>query len=495
MSARFEAIRDTSSKNTRTYRWLLNGRWISGTGPPLIIRSAIDEKILGSVPTLTHEEVDNAIINAAASQPAWAATPLWKRRSIVHDVARLLSESQDIFAKMLVEEIAKPISLGRDEVIRTVELIDYYADEGLRLCGEIVPADAWSCFGKEKTALIERVPLGVVVAMPPFNYPINEAAPKIVAALMAGNSVVFKPPTQGSIVSLHFAHLFVDAGLPSGVLNVVTGKGSEIGKPLVCHPLVAAINFTGSTQTARDICAQAPLKKIILGLSGKDASIVLADADLDLAASQIASGALSYSGQRCTAIKRILVEARVADEFVAKLKDQIKKQFVAGDLFDEKTTYGPVISEEAAVYVQSLIDDAVAQGAKLVLGGKRKGQFLPPTLLDRVTKTMRVAWEEQFGPVLPVVRVRNWEEAVALANKSEYGLQSSIFTNDINKAFIIARKLEVGTVQINGKDARAPDHFPFLGVKHSGLGVVQGAKYLLQEMTRLKVTVINLHGE
>lgn len=495
MPARFEAIRDTSSNTARAYRWLLNGRWIPGTGPPLTIRSAIDEKILGSVPALTYEEVDSAITNAAASQAAWAATPAWKRAKLLRRVASLLSENQEEFATLLVQEIAKPVLLARDEVARTVELVDYYADEGLRARGEIVAGDSWNGYGREKSALVERVPLGVVVAIPPFNYPINEAAPKLVAALIAGNTVVFKPPTQGSIVSLHFAHLFVEAGLPPGVLNVVTGKGSEIGKPLVCHPLVAAINFTGSTQTARDICTQAPLKKIILGLSGKDASIVLADADLDMAASQIASGALSFSGQRCTAIKRILVEARIADEFVLKLKDQIEKQFVAGDLFDEKTTYGPVVSEETATYVQSLIDDAVAQGAKLVLGGKRKGQFLPPTLLDRVMKTMRVAWEEPFGPVVPVMRVKNWEEAVAIANKSEYGLQSSIFTNDINKAFIIARKLEVGTVQINGKDARAPDHFPFLGVKHSGLGVVQGAKYLLQEMTRLKVTIINLHGE
>lgn len=494
MPAHFETIREIDH-GIPTYRVLLHGHWIAVAENTIPIRSVLDDHVLGNMQALSKEAIDKAVTNAAASQPAWAATPFWKRRSIMHDVARLLAESQDIFAKMLVEEIAKPISLARDEVIRTVELIDYYADEGLRFCGEIVPADAWSGFGKEKTGLIERVPLGVVVAIPPFNYPINEAAPKIVAALMAGNSVVFKPPTQGSIVSLHFAHLFVDAGLPPGVLNVVTGKGSEIGTPLICHPLVAAINFTGSTQTARNICAQASLKKIILGLSGKDASIVLADADLDLAASQIASGALSFSGQRCTAIKRILVEARVADEFVLKLKDQIKKQFVAGDLFDEKTTYGPVISEETAEYVQSLIDDALVQGAHQILGGKREKKYIPPTLLDRVTQSMKVAWEEPFGPVVPVMRVKNWEEAVAIANKSEYGLQSSIFTNDINKAFIIARKLEVGIVQINGKDARAPDHFPFLGVKHSGLGVVQGAKYLLQEMTRLKVTVINLHGE
>lgn len=480
---------------TPVYRYLLNGRWVVAEGEPLGIISPVDNAPLGKIQALSNTEVGQCVKTAAASQLAWAATPLWQRSEILHTVARVLMEHQEHLTQLLVSEIAKPVKLARDEIVRTAELIDFYADEGLRLCGEMVPGDAWPGFDRSKTALVERVPLGVIAAIPPFNYPINEAAPKIVAALMAGNAVVYKPPTQGSIVSLHFAHLFVKAGLPSGVLNVVTGRGSEVGTALVSHALVAGINFTGSTETAHTICTCAPLKKIILGLSGKDASIVLKDADLDWAAAQIASGSLAFSGQRCTAIKRILVEAAVADEFVLKLKNEIEKQFVGGSLYDEKTTFGPLVSEVQAKYVQELIDDAIKQGAHVIMGGERNGNFIPATLLDRVTQKMRVAWEEPFGPVVPVMRVRGIDEAIAIANKSDYGLQSSIFTKDINKAFTIARRLEVGTVQINGKDARAPDHFPFLGTKHSGLGTIQGAKYLLQEMTRLKVTVVNLQGE
>lgn len=492
MSVQFEAISD--GNKPPSYKYLLNGKWITARNKPMQILSPIDGDNLGSIQSLSKDEVSEVVKNAAASQGIWASTSLWRRREILLNVAKGLTEQAELFARALVAEVAKPIALARDEVARTVELIQYYADEGIRFTGEIVSGEAWPHFDKTKTALIERVPLGIVVAIPPFNYPINEAASKIVAALMAGNSVILKPPTQGSIVSLYFVQLFVEAGLPAGVLNVVTGSGAVVGEALVCHPAVAAINFTGSTETARRICQLALLKKVVLGLSGKDASLVLSDADLDLASEQVASGSLSFSGQRCTAVKRVLVESKVADEFVVKLKGQIERQFKDGDLFDSKTTFGPVISEGSAQYIQNLIDDALEKGAQLILGGERRGRLIPPTLLDRVQRKMRIAWEEPFGPVVPVMRVRNWEEAVELANESEYGLQSSIFTQDINTAFAIARRLEVGTVQINGKDARGPDHFPFLGVKNSGLGVVQGAKYLLSEMTRLKVTVLNLHG-
>jgi glyceraldehyde-3-phosphate dehydrogenase (NADP+) len=243
-----------------------------------------------------------------------------------------------------------------------------------------------------------------------------------------------------------------------------------------------------------------------MGLSGKDAAIVCADADLDLACEEIAKGAFSFAAQRCTAIKKVLVEESVADVFLKKFVEAVKEKFVLGDPREEKTTLGPVISGQVADYVKNLLEDALKNGARLVFGGERykleesslaedaeDGLYFEATILDQVTSKMRIAWEEPFGPVLPITRVKGWKEAAEVANQSEFGLQSSVFTKDVNKAFKIAQELDVGSVQINGKDSRGPDHFPFLGAKKSGVGVVQGAKYLLQEMTRIKTTVLNLN--
>ncbi|MDP3724333.1 MAG: aldehyde dehydrogenase family protein, partial [bacterium] len=405
--------------------------------------------------------------------------------------AELLRGYGGELAELMVDEIAKPSSEAEDEVERTAELIHFYSEEALRMEGEYLRADVWPGMPMTKKAWVVRVPLGVVAAIVPFNYPVNEAAPKLVAALVTGNTVVYKPSSQGAMTSLHLAHIFQEAGLPAGVLNVITGKGEDIGNTLVCHPLVAAINFTGSTKTAQTICAIAPLKKLVFGLSGKDAAIVLKDADIDLAAEQIVEGAFAYSGQRCTAIKRVLVEQTIITKLQTAMIAKLEKTKL-GDPRKENTTHGPVISDESAEFIMSLVDDAVEKGAKIIYGGERKGRYIPLTLLDHVDNRMRIFKEEPFGPVLPLIRVKDVHEAVAVANSSPYGLQGSIFTADLALAMQVAEKLEVGTVNINGKDSRSPDHFPFLGVKASGVGVVQGARYLLHEMTRPKVTVLNL---
>ena len=478
-----------------TYKYLVDGKWVvSESGNTLDVPSPIDGTLVGRTQAITQTELDDLIGNAHQAQPGWADTPAWKRSQVLHQGARLVEKHAQEMTDLLVWEIGKPKKQARDEVLRTVELIDYYAEQGVRMIGETVSSEGWPGQSKNKVALMERVPLGVVLAMPPFNYPINETAPKLVASLVTGNTCVLKPASQGAISALHLSQALNAAGLPPGVLNVCTGKGSVIGEFLLTHPLIACINFTGGTETARHITQVAGIKKLILGLSGKDASIICEDADLDLAAAEIASGAFSFSGQRCTAIKRVLVDEKVADTFLEKFREEVGRAFVLGDPRDEKTTLGPVISHQVADYVQELIDDALAKGAKQVSGNHRDGLNIEATILDHVTSDMRVAWEEPFGPVLPIIRVGSWEEAVELANRSQYGLQSSVFTKDINKAFVISQRLEVGTVQVNAKDSRGPDHFPFLGVKDSGLGMVQGSKYLLEEMTRVKSTVLNLRS-
>lgn len=473
------------------YRNLQNGRWVEGPGKPLPVYAPADGKPLGAVQAFGKDEVDAAFEGAHAAQPAWAELPVSKRAEILHQAAGLLEEHAEEMAGILSDEIAKDIDSARSEVRRTAEFIRFTADEGRHLEGETIGAENFPGFKKDRFSLVTRVPLGVVLAISPFNYPINLSASKLAPALIAGNSVVLKPPTAGSISALLLAEAFRSAGLPDGVLNTVTGQGSEIGDYLVTHPLVNFINFTGSSVVGRHIAQIAGMVPMLLELGGKDAAIVLPDADLDEAARDIVSGAYSYSGQRCTAVKRVLVVEEAADALLPRLKERVEKLKVGMPRDGVQIT--PLISAKAADFVQGLIDDALQKGAELVTGNRREGNLLYPTLFDHVTAEMRLAWEEPFGPVLPVLRVRDCEEAIKIANASEYGLQASVFTKNIDAAFSIAARLDVGTVHINNKTERGPDHFPFLGIKSSGMGT-QGIRYSIEAMSRHKVVVLNLNA-
>ncbi|MCL5676205.1 MAG: aldehyde dehydrogenase family protein [Patescibacteria group bacterium] len=474
------------------YKFFVNGKWQESKSKKLLgIKSPINGEVIGAVPSVSFSEAEEAVVAAREAQKKWEETAISERVDLLHKAAALIKDNQEVLTNLIVMEVGKPLKESQDEVLRTVDLIDYYAEEGRRVSGEVLESSAFPGYPATKVAIARKVPLGVVLAIPPFNYPINEGAPKIVSALVTGNTVVLKPSTQGAISSLHMVELFRAAGLPDGVLNCVTGEGEDVGEFLVTHHQIDCINLTGSYETAQRVSQKAGMKKLLFGLSGKDASLVLSDADVVLAASEIAKGSFSYAGQRCTGIKRVLVEEKIYENFVAELIEVVKKKYQVGDPRKKETSLGPVISDKAVKYVQELIDDAVNLGAKIALGGKREGRFMEATILTGVTKEMRIAWEEPFGPVLPVMKIKNWQEGVQLANESSYGLQSSVFTKDLDTAWKAANHLEVGSIQINGKDARGPDHFPFTGAKHSGLGMVQGAKYLISEMTKYKTIVMN----
>ncbi len=478
-----------SMKEGNAYRCLINGRWVSGRQPPIEVIQPADKRVLGTVPALSKEEVDEAFAAAKEAQKQWAETPVSERSALLHEASYLLEERAEEIADVLSREISKDYASSLSEVKRTADFIRFTADEGKHLAGRTVGADSFPGFHKRRFSIVTRVPLGVVLAISPFNYPVNLSASKIAPALVAGNSVILKPPTSGAISALHLAAVFSEAGLPAGVLNTVTGRGSEIGDYLVTHPMVDFISFTGSTAVGKRIARQVGMVPLLLELGGKDAAIVLEDADLDDAAKDIVSGAYSYSGQRCTAVKRVLVVESVADALVEKLKERVLA--LKTGMPHEKVQITPLISDQAADYVQELIDDALAKGAKLVCGNRREGNLLWPTLFDFVTTDMRLAWEEPFGPVLPVIRIQDAEEGIEIANRSEYGLQAAVFTKNIDLAFSIAERLEVGTVHINNKTERGPDHFPFLGVKSSGMGT-QGIRYSIEAMSRPKVVVVNL---
>ena len=470
------------------YKNLVNGEWKSSE-KEITIYSPINQEELGTVPAMSQAEVDEAMQAARAALPAWRALSAVERAAYLHKTAAILERDKEEIGTILAKEVAKGIKAAIGEVVRTADLIRYAAEEGLRITGQAMEGGGFEAASKNKLAVVRREPVGVVLAIAPFNYPVNLSGSKIAPALIAGNVVMFKPPTQGSISALLLAKAFEEAGIPAGVFNTITGRGSEIGDYIIEHKEVNFINFTGSTPIGERIGRLAGMRPIMLELGGKDAALVLEDADLEHAAKQIVAGAFSYSGQRCTAIKRVIVLESVADTLVTLLQAEVAKLTV-GDPFDN-ADITPVIDNASADFIWGLIEDAQEKGAQALTPIKRESNLLWPVLFDQVTKDMKVAWEEPFGPVLPIIRVANVEEAIAFANESEFGLQSSVFTNDFKKAFEIAEKLEVGTVHINNKTQRGPDNFPFLGVKGSGAGV-QGIKYSIEAMTNVKSIVFDV---
>ncbi len=470
------------------YKNLVNGEWLESE-KKITIYSPIDGEELGTVGAMTQEEVVTAIKTSREALDTWKDLSATERARYLYKVADILERDQNEIGEILAKEVSKGIKAAISEVVRTADLIRYTAAEGLRVVGEIIEGGSFEAGSKNKMALVRRVPVGVVLAIAPFNYPVNLSASKIAPALITGNVVIFKPPTQGAISGLLLAKAFKEAGIPDGVLNTITGKGSEIGDFVVEHKGIDFINFTGSTPIGEKIGKLAGMRPIMLELGGKDSAIVLEDADIEKAATEIVDGAFSYSGQRCTAIKRVLVADSVADELANKIRSKVDALKVGNPM--ENADITPLIDNRAADFIKELIDDALEKGARPLNQIKREGNLVWPVVFDDVNLDMKIAWEEPFGPVLPIIRINNEEEAIEIANRSNFGLQSSVFTKDMEKAFRIASKLEVGTIHINNRTQRGPDNFPFLGVKYSGAGA-QGIKYSIESMTRLKSIVIGV---
>lgn len=475
----------------RTFGFLGAKGWqSSASGRLLPIHSPIDGHLVGNVQACTGAEARALSQAASRAWREWNARPIHERATVLHQASALLGRHEGALTEQLVNEIGKTAAEARMEVVRTAQMIEYFAEEGRRYYGTVVPADSFPGYGRDKLCMVSREPLGVVLAISPFNYPLNLSASKIAPALITGNAVVFKPAHQGAIAALMMVELFREAGLPDGVLMAVTGENAEIGDALVTAPEVGLISFTGSTEVGERIASLARFRALQLEMGGKDAAIVLDDAPIDRTVKEIVKGAFSYSAQRCTAIKRLMLLSGSADRFLEAFVPQVERLQV-GDPRDPDVTIGPLISDRAADRVWALLQEALEQGARALTGNRRDGRLIWPTVLDGVTEDMRVAWDEPFGPILPVFRCPDVEAAVDLANRSRYGLQSAVFACDLDDAFYVARRLEVGTVNLNRGDSRGPDHFPFAGVKDSGLGT-QGVHYSLEAMTRLKSIVLNL---
>ena len=460
----------------------INGIFLNSDNTYKIISP--EEKQLGIATSSSEKQINLAFKSARESQKKWESLSINKKEAFLLNLASELDKQADYLANIMVDEIGKNITDSKNEIFRSSKLIRDILKEYPKMNKEKIKLK-----NSNKEVVIYRKALGVVLAITPFNYPVNILIAKIIPALITGNSIVLKPATNGSLISFAITKIIHKIGIPAGVFNLILGKGKDIGKFLYSNKEVNAITFTGGVRVGKEISSCASMSIQVLELGGKDVSIIRKDADLELAAKQIVKGALSFSGQRCTAIKRVFVFKENKKELIEKVISLVLKLKVGSARFNNDIT--PVITKKSGDYIMSLVDDALDKGANSLLTIKREQNLIHPILLDNVKWNMKIAWEEQFGPVIPFIEVSSDEEAILMANKSEYGLQSSIFTKDIKKAVLMAHKLEVGSLNINSSSQRGPDILPFTGVKNSGLNI-QGIKYSLETMTRTFNIVNNI---
>ncbi len=435
----------------------------------------------------TPKDAKEALNSAKEAFEKTKKSPLYQRIALIEDVAKKLEEKKEEFAKYITLEVAKPISQARVEVNRCIENLKICAAEGYHILGETIPTDATKS-GAKTISFYKRVPAGVVVAITPFNFPLNLVAHKIAPALIAGNSVILKPTPEAPYTAYAFAKLFIESeyAIP-GMLNVVYGD-ADVGSTLVKSPIPRIISFTGSVPVGKIIIQNAGIKKVTLELGGNAATFVENSADLDLAAARCAVGAFANSGQVCISLQRIYVDSKIYDEFANKLGIEASKLKV-GSPFDEDTFMGPLINEDAAIRAENWIKSAVSEGARIIAGGKREGNILAPTILADVTDDMKIVCEEVFAPIVSLVKVNGYEEALEKINNSPYGLQYSIFTNRVDLTKRAIEDFEAGGVIVNDIPTLRFDIQPYGGMKLSGLGR-EGAKYAIEEMTEIKTVII-----
>ncbi|WP_304121874.1 lactaldehyde dehydrogenase [Methanobrevibacter gottschalkii] len=466
---------------------LIGGKHISSEDLEEVI-NPYNGEVIDTIPIAHRQIADMAIEAANDAKSALTEMSAFKISNKLFNVVDKLREKRQEFAELLTLEVGKPINESLVEVDRSIETLKLAAEEAKRIYGESVPLDA-GLNGKGFFAFTQRMPLGVVVAIAPFNYPLNLTIHKIAPAIACKNTVIVKPPSEAPLTVMKFCEL-LNEEFPDGVVNVVTGYGSEVGDYLVNSADVDKVSFTGSVPTGLMISQKAGMKKVTLELGGNDPMIVLKDADIDKAIKGVINGAFLNAGQVCMGVKRIIIDESIADEFVQKLVVATEK-LVMGNPQDSKTTLGTLISKKAAIQVEQAVNDAVEKGAKILTGGNREDAFYEATVIDNVSPDMDLVQNETFGPIAPIIRVKNLDEAIEIANDTEYGLQAGVFTNDYYAAMRCANEIEAGTVFVNKQSTFRTDNMPFGGFKNSGIGK-EGVKYAFDEMTKTKLIGLNL---
>lgn len=474
--------------NFRKSQPYIQGEWISVERETVTITSPYTNEVIGEQLLATEEDVEKALVSVYEAKKEIAAIPSHKRAKILKRVAYLLEERKEEFAKLISLELGKPLKNTLDEVSRSIETFELSGEEAKRLMGETLPGDA-SERGTKAIASTFRVPVGVVAAITPFNAPLNLVCHKIGPAFAAGNTVILKPSSQTTLVATELIKLLLEAGFPKNSISMVLGR-REVVQQIVKDDRVNVISFTGGTVASRNICKLAGMKKVLLELGGNAATIIHDDSDIIRAAKMCAKTGFSNSGQSCISVQRIYVHQSIVDKFTTLLKEEVLKLKIGDPLLPD-TDVGCVVDQNAAMRVKEWIEEAVKLGAKVICGGNRSGATVEPTILLNPPKKSKVICEEVFGPIVSIIPYETIEEAIEEANDSSFGLQAGIFTNQIDLAYKVANMLDMGGVVINGTSNFRLDHWPYGGVKDSGIGR-EGPRYAIEDMTETKMIVLQL---
>lgn len=457
------------------FKNLINGKWLDSSSKKTIesVNPANTNEVVGTVPASEKTDIDSAVDAAKEAFASWRETPAPKRGEIIFKTAELLLKNKDSLGRLVTKEMGKVLKEGMGDVQEAIDMAYYMAGEGRRLSGETVPSEL-----RNKDCKSVRVPIGVFGLITPWNFPTAIPAWKILPALISGNTVVFKPSSHTPVCATKLVEILVEAGVPKGVVNLVHGRGEDIGEYLATHPGIDGVSFTGSTTVGEKLAkmCSAMDKEISCEMGGKNAIIVMDDARLDLATEGALWGAFGTTGQRCTAASRLIVHEKVYGKFLEIFIERAKK-LKLGDGMDKTTDIGPLINEAQLKKVFNYVKIGKQEGAKLLLGGCpykknecKNGWFFEPTIFADVTPDMRVAGEEIFGPVVSVIKAKNLEHAIDIVNSSAYGLSASIYTQDVNNSAIAERDIDTGIVYINAPTIGAEIQLPFGGTKKSGLG-------------------------
>jgi len=476
------------AETTRERGVLIGGRWRT-TGNTAEVRNPYDGSLFATVHRADAPLMDAAI---AAAQKAFEKTrslTIYERVTILERMVGGLRRRAEEIARVIMFESGKPITLARAEVARGISTFDLAAREVHRLEGETLPLDI-TAVGKGHLGITRRFPLGPVAAITPFNFPLNLVAHKVAAAIAVGNSVVLRPASQTPVTSLLLGEVAMEAGIPEGALNVVPSP-IEQAEQLVADERIKMISFTGSPDVGWPLKTKAGKKKVALELGGNCAAIVATDADLDLAFPRLAAGAFGYAGQSCISVQRIIVHRSIYDEFLEGFLREVDREVGVGNPADEHVICGPLITANDANRVEQWCEEAIRNNGQRLLGGKREGNVIWPTVLAKVPVGMRVNAQEVFGPVVTLAPYDSFDQAIELVNDSRYGLQAGVFTRDVNRIFQAFERLDVGGLIANDYPTFRVDNMPYGGIKDSGFGR-EGVKYTMQEMTEPKLLVLNI---
>ncbi len=446
-------------------------------------------KVIGEVHFATRADFEKAVLSAQKGFEISSNLPAHQRARILANTSRLIQEKKGEFTELLAQEAGKPWKDAQVEVERAIQTFQFAAEEAKHITGETVPMDA-SLGSEQRFGFYLRVPIGIVGAITPFNFPLNLVAHKLAPAIAAGCAVILKPASLTPLISVKLAEVLREAGLPDNVLNLVFGPGSPVGDWLVTNERVAMISFTGSPPVGKAIKEKSGFKKIALELGSNSAVIVDETADLEAAVTACVRGGFSYAGQSCISVQRIYVQKKIFNNFRDELIAKVSRLKV-GDPLNKDTDVGPMITETDAQRIEDWVKEAVSSGAKVLCGGKRTGNIYQPTVLTEVKPDMKVMKNEVFAPLVNLIPYGEFAEALEMVNDSVYGLQAGIFTSDLHKAFEAVRKINVGGVMINDACTFRADNMPYGGVKHSGLGR-EGVKFAIEEMTEIKMVSFNL---